>query len=335
MKYDICSLGNAIVDITFQIETEFQEKLISKGISPKSMTLLDQKEQGELLNDLTTKFQKDSFMACGGSATNSIIAASNFGSNCYYSCKVADDEFGNFYLKDLSKNKVSHSSVPFQSVLPSGKCIVMVTPDAERTMCTNLGISGELSEEDINEEAIINSEYLYLEGYLVTSEKAFRAAIKSVEIAKENNIKVALSLSDPNIVSVFKDQFLKILKRKCDLIFCNALEASAFANKKNLKQSVEIMRNFSLEGLITMGAEGCMAWDQVESLKLSTSKVNALDTNGAGDMFAGAVLNSLCEGKTLIESAKFGCFAASEKVKSFGPRVDNDEYRKIKKEFFS
>ena len=103
MKYDICSLGNAIVDITFQIETEFQQKLISKGISPSSMTLIDQKEQRELLDDLNTNFKKESFMACGGSATNSIIAASNFGSHCYYSCKVADDEFGNFSAKISSK----------------------------------------------------------------------------------------------------------------------------------------------------------------------------------------------------------------------------------------
>ncbi len=335
MKYDICSLGNAIVDITFQIETEFQQKLISKGISPSSMTLIDQKEQHELLDDLNTNFKKESFMACGGSATNSIIAASNFGSHCYYSCKVADDEFGNFYLQDLLKNAVSHNSIPLRSSLSSGKCVVMVTPDAERTMCTNLGISGELSTQDINEEAIINSRYLYLEGYLVTSEKAFKAAIKSADIAKENNVKIALSLSDPNIVSIFRDHFLEILNIKCDLIFCNELEAMAFSKKDDPKKSIEVLRDFSLEGLITLGSKGCIAWSQSQSLKLSTSKVNALDTNGAGDMFAGAVLNALSEGKNLTESAKFGCFAASEKVKSFGPRVDGPKYKKIKKDFYS
>ena len=152
MKYDICSLGNAIVDITFQIETEFQEKLISKGISPRSMTLIDSEDQDSLLNDLKEFSKEESFMACGGSATNTIIAASNFGSNCYYSCRVSDDEFGNFYLKDLLDNKISFDTIPSKSDLPTGRCVVMVTPDAERTMCTNLGISGELSEEDINEE---------------------------------------------------------------------------------------------------------------------------------------------------------------------------------------
>tara|TARA_A100001037_G_scaffold26767_1_gene21673 strand:- start:15512 stop:16519 length:1008 start_codon:yes stop_codon:yes gene_type:complete len=335
MKYDICSLGNAIVDITFQIETEFQEKLISKGISPRSMTLIDSEDQDSLLNDLKEFSKEESFMACGGSATNTIIAASNFGSNCYYSCRVSDDEFGNFYLKDLLDNKISFDTIPSKSDLPTGRCVVMVTPDAERTMCTNLGISGEVSQDFINEDSIKNSTFLYLEGYLVTAEKALEAAIKSADIAQKNEVKIAISLSDPNIASIFKNQFLEILKRKCNLIFCNELEAMSFTETKNLKQSIERLRVFSEQGLITTGQKGCIAWNQKEALEIPTSKVEAIDSNGAGDMFAGAVLNAICDGKTLNQSAKFGCFAASEKVKKSGPRVESGQYKKIKEDFYT
>jgi len=334
MKYNICSLGNAIVDITFQIGMDFQEKLRERGISLSSMTLIEEKDQDSLLEELNLSYKEDSFKACGGSATNTIIAASNFGANCHCTCKVSNDEFGEFYLSDLADNKISCNTKASISELPSGRCVVMVTPDAERTMCTCLGISGEVSTQDVDEEAIKNSEYLYIEGYLVTSETALAAVYKAADIAIKNGVKIALSLSDPNIVQNFKDQFLEILKRDCDLIFCNESEAINFSQVERVDNSVKFLREHSKRGFITLGSKGCLAWDQEKKLEVPAEKANPVDTNGAGDMFAGAALTALCEGYDLRKSAEFGCYAAPKKVESFGPRLTKNQYKKLKQDFF-
>ena len=203
MKYDLTTIGSALVDFTFSIDKEYEANLTKYKIPKGSMTLIEREDQEALIQELT-KINQDHDKACGGSGTNTTVAASLFGSTCHMSCIVSDDDHGKFYLEDLLSNKVSHSNPPVSSKIASGRCLVMVSQDAERTMCTNLGINSELSTDDIDEEIIKQSDYLFLEGYLVASSNGVEVFKRALKVAKENDTKISVSLSDPNIVNTFR-----------------------------------------------------------------------------------------------------------------------------------
>ena len=332
MKLDICALGNAIVDVQFSIEEDFVSKLEKMSIPKGAMTLIEAEEQSNLISLLTEEYGEPK-LSCGGAATNSIVAASNFGSICHFSCKVRNDDLGIFYLENLSKNDVLHSKQASESDLSTGQCVVMVTPDAERTMCTYLGISNLLSSNDLDKLAIRNSKYLFLEGYLVTSESALKACYEAIEIAKAANTKIVFSLSAAAIVNAFRDQMNSLIKLGCDLLFCNESEACAFSQHEDVLKAEEFLRSVSSQNLITLGKNGSMIWDGSNLETIEGFDVKAVDTNGAGDIFAGSVLHKICEGHDLISSARFGCFAASKKVEKFGPRLSQEEYKSIYENF--
>ena len=332
MKLDISSLGNAIVDVQFSIEEDFVSKLEKMSILKGAMTLIEAEEQSNLISLLTEEYGEPK-LSCGGAATNSIVAASNFGSICHFSCKVRNDDLGIFYLENLSKNDVLHSKQASESDLSTGQCVVMVTPDAERTMCTYLGISNLLSSSDLDKLAIRNSKFLFLEGYLVTSESALKACYEAIEVAKAANTKIVISLSAAAIVNAFRDQMNSLIKLGCDLLFCNESEACAFSQHEDVLKAEEFLRSVSSQNLITLGKNGSMIWDGSNLETIEGFEVKAVDTNGAGDIFAGSVLHKICEGHDLTSSAKFGCFAASKKVEKFGPRLSHKEYKSIYENF--
>ena len=297
------------------------------------MTLIESEEQFKLITLLKEEYGEPK-LSCGGALTNSLVAASNFGSACHLSFKVRNDELGFFYLENLSENGVHHSQQASDSDLSTGKSVIMVTPDAERTMCTCLGISSFLSNDDLDKLAIENSKYLFLEGYLVASESALQACYKAIEVAKVANTKIAISLSDATFVNAFREQINSLINLGCDMLFCNESEACAFSQHDDLLKAEKFLRNVSSKNLITLGKNGSMIWDGNKLENIKGLKVNAIDTNGAGDIFAGSVLHKICEGQDLISSAKFGCFAASKKVEKFGPRLSQEEYKDIKKKFY-
>ena len=332
MRFDICSVGSALVDFTFNIDKEYEKNLIKYGIPKGSMTLIEREEQETLINELM-EMGKDPDKACGGSGTNSTVAASLFGAKCHMTCIVSDDDHGRFYIEDLSSNNVNHTNPPISSDISSGRCLVMVSEDAERTMCTNLGINTEFWTPDLDEEIIKASNYLFLEGYLVASPKGMEVCKQAIEAAKESNTKVSISLSDPNIVNAFKNEIKTLLDMKCDLIFCNEDEALAYAETNDISRAFQVLKEVSPNFLITQGSSGCIGFDGKKDIDIPGHQVEAIDSNGAGDMFAGAVLYSLSQGQELGEGAKFGCYAASKVVSHVGPRLLKDGYREIKKNF--
>ena len=335
MELDICSLGNAIVDVQFSIEDNFREHLNDRSIAFGSMTLIEKQDQEDLISLLKAN-SGEPLRACGGSATNSIFAATNFGSSCHFTCKVQDDESGNFYLKNLRSNDISHNdnALDKQTKLPTGQAVIMVSPDAERTMCTCLGVSNRLSISDLDILAITNSKYLFIEGYLATSPSALLACQEAIRCAKKSGTKVAISLSDPNIAKSFQKELLKLINIKCDLLFCNESESLAFSNKQNLSEACNYLQTISDSVLITLHEKGCLSWDGRTKNLIEGFKAKAIDSNGAGDMFAGAVLHSINYKQNLHEAAKFGCYAASKKVENFGPRLPKNDYKKIKENYF-
>jgi len=327
-KYDIYGIGAALVDTEVEVSDEFLSKAsIDKGV----MTLVDEARQTELIGSLSAQ---DSAMLrkCGGSVCNSVVAASSLGAQAFFSGKVADDEDGQLYIDDLKEAGVDFHSAGQEPGI-TGKCLVMVTDDAERTMNTFLGASEDLSAREIDQAALVNSEWFYVEGYLVTDEARTVATKAAVELAKANGVKVAISLSDPFVVSVFGDALRQVIGDGVDLIFCNKDEATAFTGTETLEAASEALKQYTKTFAITDGAKGAVTFDG-SSLDYSHGvKAEAVDTNGAGDMFAGAFLYAITAGKNYGWAADLANDCAAKVVARFGPRLDRNDFTSIKQRF--
>jgi len=330
-KYQIYGVGAALVDTEVVVTNEFlSTHKIDKGI----MTLVDEERQFELLAALDSHHVKRS---CGGSACNTIVAASCFGSSGFYSAKVAEDDDGRFFIKDLQATGVDFHTLAVSAASAcasiTGKCLVMVTDDAERTMNTFLGANLELTSNEIDEASLISSEWLYLEGYLVTDEARTNVAVKTMELAKANQVKTSLSLSDPFVVQVFGDNLRKVIGDGIDLLFCNSHEARSFTNTHSTEAAAEQLKKYAKTFVITRGAGGSLSYDGTDLLQTAGVTANAVDTNGAGDMFAGAFLYAINAGHDYAWAAKFANAASARVVSQFGPRIDAVEYEQIKQQF--
>lgn len=323
MKYDVYAIGNALVDMEFAVDDEF---LVRQNIDKGVMTLVDEAQQQKLYEALAGHTGK---MASGGSAANTIIAVSHFGGKTFYSCKVAGDPAGDFYVQDLTRAGVDTNLQPVRDPGVSGRCIVMITPDAERTMHTFLGISEQVCEAELREEAIHNSQYVYLEGYLVTSPNARAAAIQARRIAEANGAKTALTFSDPNMVSFFRDGLGEMVGDGVDLLFCNRQEAYGWTGTDNLDAAVKQIRNIARSFAITLGNEGALVFDGRELHHVPAAPVQAIDTNGAGDMFAGAFLYGITHGYDYARAGALATKAAGKLVTHFGPRLKPDDYKPL------
>ena len=324
-KFDVYGIGNALVDMEFEVTADFLKQAnIEKGL----MTLVDENRQTEIVNTLTGTQHKRS---CGGSAANTMIAVSQFGGKSFYSCKVASDETGDFYFKDLMDNGVETnlSTSSLESGI-TGKCIVLITPDADRTMNTFLGITQNFSTKELIEEHIKNSNYLYIEGYLVASPTGKEASIKAKKIAESHNVKTALTFSDVNMVNFFADGLSEMIGSGVDLLFCNEAEAFAYTKSNNIDEAVAGLKKIAKTFAITRGPKGALVFDGEEEIHVVTIPVEAIDTNGAGDLFAGAMLYGINNGMTYAEAAKLGCLASSTLVTQFGARLKKEQISKIK-----
>lgn len=323
-RYDVYGLGNALVDIVTEVDKDFFGK---NGIEKGVMTLVDEKRQHQLIHAIDMKKSK---MSCGGSAANTVIGVSQFGGKGYYSCLVAKDELGRFFLQDLKRNGVDTNLTP--ETCPegiTGKVLVMTTPDAERTMNTFLGISSHLSPEHLNEDALLNSACLYLEGYLVTSPTGLEAMKAAKKIANRNNIKTALTFSDPSMVKYFSQQMHEVIGASVDLLFCNEEEAMIYTGTETLTDAREKLKDVARHFVITLGANGAMIYDGDTFINIEPYKVKALDTNGAGDMFAGAFMYGITHGHSYAEAGKLASLASSRVVTQFGPRLEPKQAQKV------
>lgn len=326
-NYDIYAIGNALVDMEYEVHDEFFKKHnIDKGL----MTLVDEERQRYLLEALGTAPKKQQ---CGGSAANTAIASAQFGAKTFYSCKVAKDPIGNFYFQDLQDNGVD-SNLQHQDREDgtTGKCLVLITPDAERTMNTFLGITSTISKVEVDPSAIRNSKYMYMEGYLVASPTGREAAIQARRIAEAAGVKTALTFSDVNMVKFFKEGLRDMMGDGIDLLFCNESEASAFTGAEDAKSAAEKLKDIAKTFVITQGEDGALIYDGKSYIKIAPHKVKAVDTNGAGDMYAGAFMFAITHGRSYEEAGKLASLAASRVVSQFGPRLKTEIAREIKKE---
>ena len=326
MKYDISALGNALVDTQYKVSHEF---LSSVGLEADSMTLASAEEQAPIIEKLIS-MGAESVSDCGGSATNSLVAAANYGSKCHHVCRVADDEDGRNYLESLRSAGVDHIGVSSEnSDMPTGKCLILVTPDAKRTMSSMLGVSAFLGSSDIDYEVVENSKIFYIEGYMVTSDDNFNAVISVLEQLKGKDTIKALSLSDAGIVHGFKDKFKQIESYGIDMIFCNDDEAIAFSDANDISEAVEFYKSKPYMPAITKGAEGSVVVKEGVEIHADAEKIIPIDTNGAGDMFAGSFMHAYLQNYDIQTCAEFSNFASSKVVETFGPRLNKDGYAEV------
>ncbi len=315
-RYDIYGIGAALVDTEVEVADAFlQQAGIDKGV----MTLVDEARQHELMDHL-----KDHLVgarrASGGSTANSMIATTLFGGRTFFSGKVADDDNGHFYLNDMKNAGVDTPSAALPNGI-TGKCLVMITDDAERTMNTFLGISETLSREQISEDALAASNYLYIEGYLVTSPTGRDAAIHARTLAEQHGVKTALSFSDPGIVAHFKDGLQEMIGTQVDIVFCNESEAMSWAGTDTLDAAIPALKQVAKTFAVTCGARGALLFDGTEMITVPGFPVKAIDTNGAGDMFAGAFLFGVTHGYSWSDAGRLANLAASQIVTHYGPRL--------------
>jgi len=323
-KYNVYGIGNALVDIVTEVNDQFlKEHNIEKGL----MTLVDEESQERISGAIN---MSKSNKQCGGSAANSIIAVSQFGGSSYYSCKVANDGLGNFYKEDMTANGVdSNLNNGDLEAGITGKCLVMTSEDASRTMNTFLGITGSYSRAEIVEGALKDSEYLYIEGYLVTSENGLDAMKYAKQMAEDNGVKTALTFSDPAMVKYFRDQMVSVVGASVDLLFCNEEEAMLFTEKDNLTEAREELKKAAKKFVITQGENGAMIFDGDTFIDIEPYNVKAIDTNGAGDLFAGAFMYGITNGKSFADSGKLASLASSKVVTQFGPRLEWPQAKEI------
>jgi sugar/nucleoside kinase (ribokinase family) len=324
-RYHVYGIGAALVDTEIEVNDEF---LANANIEKGLMTLVDETRQQELLAHMKAH-QVGSKRSSGGSACNTIIAASYFGAKTYYSYKVANDENGQFFRDDTEAAGVSNT-MTHQAEGTTGKCLVMITPDAERTMNTYLGVSETLSIENIDEEALAEAEFAYIEGYLVTSDSGRAAAIKVRELAQEKGVKTVLTLSDPGMVQFFREGLQEILGEQVDLLFCNKDEALGWTETSTVADAAEALKKSARSFAITLGKDGALVYDGNTLEAVAGTKAKAIDTNGAGDMFAGAFLYALSEGRGYVDAAKLANHAAAQVVSQFGPRLRPEQHAEVK-----
>ena len=327
---DLFGIGNALVDFESKITESFlDDHLLEKG----HMYLKDKAELG-LMRD---KLASDLKVSSGGSAANTIYGASGFGLSCAYCGKVKDDEDGAFFVREMKEAGIHLDDIrrEISDSTGTGNCLVLVTDDAQRTMCTNLGISSELSVEDLNLDRLKSSGYLYVEGYLAASETGSQAAQSAIEVAKEHGIPVGLTLSDVSMIKFFRSDIEKFCAFQVNTIFCNEEEALCWAGTDRLEIAFKRLKEIGEGVHVTAGSKGSLVCGPEESHKeVKGFETEANDTNGAGDMYAAAALSMIVKGFTHAEAARFGNYAAAQLVRHHGARLSSVEaYQTIKNQF--
>ncbi|UJQ93480.1 adenosine kinase [Mariluticola halotolerans] len=314
-KYDVLTIGNAITDILARVEEDFitSEKL-DKGI----MHLIE----GERSEHLYALMPEDKQQISGGSAANTAAGVASLGGNAAFVGKVAEDEVGEFYANDLREAGVDYTTRMLEHGAGSGRSMILITPDGERTMNTYLGACHDLTEADILEDQIGSAAITFMEGYLWDPPEAKRAFVKAAHFAHKHERAAAITLSDPFCVNRFRDEFLDLLRSQtCDYVFANVEELKALYQTDNLHDAVQAVAQDAEVAAITMGADGAMAIANGEVITVPAFKVDKVeDATGAGDLFASGFLFGLARNQTMEEALKLGCLSASEVISHVGAR---------------
>jgi len=315
MKYDVYGVGNALVDIQAQVSDAL---LAATGFDKGIMTLVDDIQQQQVIEKLAGL----SLNRCaGGSAANTIVGVADFGGKAAYVGKVVDDEAGRFFLKDMRDMGVTIEVTPATNG-QTGTCAVLISEDAQRTMLTNLGVSATLTEADVDEDELKQAKYVYVEGYLLTGDSTKAAAYKAFELAKKHNVKVAFTASDPFLVNMIRDEIWSLIEGPVDLFFCNEEEAKSLTGKDDPVACAAEIHGHSENVAMTLGPNGSIVMHGGEAIAIEGVSVEAIDTTGAGDMYAGGLLYGITNGLSWKKAGHLASHAAARIVSQLGARME-------------
>jgi sugar/nucleoside kinase (ribokinase family) len=317
-EFDITGIGNAIVDVIARAEDDFlvREKIAKGGMSlidePRTLSLYDAMGPGTIIS--------------GGSAANTIVGAQALGAKAAFIGKVKADEVGHAFTHDLKATGVHFTTPPAKDGPSTARCLVLVTPDGERTMNTYLGACQNLTEHDVDEALIANSKITYLEGYLWDPPAAKKAFIKAAEIAHKASRAVALTLSDAFCVDRYRDEFLGLIRNKTvDIVFANEHELKSLYQTADFDTAARALRDENILGVITRSEKGSMVVTRDETLTAPAFPIDQLiDTTGAGDLFAAGFLAGLTRDADYHTCARLGALAAAEVIQHFGARPEKN-----------
>jgi len=307
----VLGIGNAIVDVICKVDENFiKENNLTKG----TMKLVDEVEFTKLLSNIKTEET-----IAGGSVANSIVGLSQLGNAVSFIGKVNNDELGNKYEKSLTNEKVKYCYQKKEETIPTGTCLILITPDAERTMCTFLGIAGKVSANDIDENAVKNSELVFLEGYLWDEGEPKTAFDKAINLSK----KTAMTLSDKFCVERHKKSFLDLVINKLDIAFANEQEILSLIDAKNFDEVISFAKQLRKLIIITRSDKGSIAIQNNDIFECDSQKnLKIVDLTGAGDLFASGFLHGYINNLTVSESLQKGTEMASKIIQKIGARLN-------------
>lgn len=323
-NYDVVGIGNAIVDVLAHADDTFLE---TRGLTKGTMSLIDSKAADKLYNEM-----KPVLECSGGSAANTIAALASLGGRGAFIGKVRDDKLGGIFRHDIRALGIAFDSEPSRYSAATARCLILVTPDAQRTMQTYLGACVELGPDDIDENVIATSHITYLEGYLWDPPKAQEAFIKAATIARKFGRKVALTLSDPLCVNRHRADFIDLVDNHIDILFANEAEILSLYQVGTFDSALQRARNHCEIAALTRSAKGAVviAGNEVHVLDAEPLE-KVVDTTGAGDAYAAGFLHGLAIGKGLYDCGRMGAIAAAEAISHVGARPQTPLDRLIRK----
>jgi sugar/nucleoside kinase (ribokinase family) len=326
--YDLYAIGNALVDSEYEVS---DAQLQTMGVEKRHMTLIDAPRRAALLEGVHGLHAR---RTGGGSAGNTVVALAQLGGKAFYSCRVADDELGAFYREDLAANGVasnlSHTQFPQGQ---TGICMVMVTPDAERSMSTFLGATADVDHTALSPKDIAKSKVYYMEGYLAAQQAGTDAALKGRAIAKEAGVKLAATLSDMSMINFCRPGLEAMVGDGLDYLFCNEEEAQVWCGTKDFAAVCAQISKVAKVVCLTRSAKGCVVLEDGKQSEVPAAAVKAVDTNGAGDMFAGAFLYAVTQGYSHTDAAWLANQAAGQVVAQYGNRLTIAQLQDLRKHF--
>jgi hypothetical protein len=315
MSYDVFGMCNPLYDIQAEITDEMLREI---GLEKGGMFLIDEEQQRALVARI---YEHIVHSESGGSGANTMIGLALLGGRACYAGKIGTDEHGLLYADKLREKQVTVSVRAGEGT--TGICVVLITPDAERTLCTFLGICRELGPDDVDLDAIRASKYLYVTGYLWDTETQKAAVLRAMQTAHEAGVKVALSLSDPFCVNRHRDAFLQIARDYVDLLIGNDEEAMHLTGTATPHEAIQATAGLCEMAVVTMGSRGSLLRHGDTLVEAPAYRVHPVDTTGAGDMYAAGILYGLTHGLSLEQTGNLAAYAAAQVVAKLGPRLDD------------
>jgi sugar/nucleoside kinase (ribokinase family) len=320
-KFDLCGLGNALVDIQFQVNDNV---ITESGLAKGEMRLAGKDEQNELIKKLS---HLNHNKCSGGSAANTVIAFSQFGGKAAYLTMLGNDDNGRFYASEFHEIGIKLST-DYLDDEPTGTCLVLITPDSERTMYTCLAATSKFTKTNLDKELVESSKWLYIEGYSFSQQHTTEAIFEAVDIAQKAGVKISVTFSDVFVTQVFRESLLYVVKN-CDLLFCNENEALSFTGKENVADAMSDLASLCPNVIITLGSKGAKVNWEGKIYEISPFPSNPIDSTGAGDMFAAGFLYGIIYFNDPVRAGNLGSLAASKVITALGARLDKNYVKEL------